>query len=252
MTRNYPYRFRSVLRIRVAAARGLVALRLASVLALALSALLVPGAVYGAPLRNGVSFPNGAPLGNSAPLELGQAPSGKTWLANAPLAPAAALAATTPLDDVGWASDESAATASVAWGDWDGDGDLDLAVGNYGQANQVYENVGGTLSLAWESTGVLSSTTSVAWGDYDGDGDLDLAVGNGNQANQVYENAGGTLSLSPASGLGWESTGDTKWTESVAWGDWDGDGDLDLAVGNYWDVNQVYENAGGTLGGVPA
>ena len=60
----------------------------------------------------------------------------------------------------------------MAWGDWDGDGDLDLAAGA-----RVYENEGGSLNLAWEST-ARGSTNSVAWGDWDGDGYLDLLVGN--------------------------------------------------------------------------
>ena len=40
---------------------------------------------------------------------------------------------------------------SLAWGDWDNDGDPDLAVGVYCGANQVYANNGGKLELAWTS-----------------------------------------------------------------------------------------------------
>jgi hypothetical protein len=143
-----------------------------------------------------------------------------------------------------WSSLEIDATASVAWGDWDGDGDLDLAVGNDSdQSNRVYRNDGGSLSLAWSSP-ETDRTRSVAWGDWDGDGDLDLAVGNSflldGQPNRVYRNDGGSLSLA------WSSP-ETDVTRSVAWGDWDGDGDLDLAVGNQGEPNRVYENDGGSL-----
>ncbi|MCP4662046.1 MAG: hypothetical protein GY856_42120, partial [bacterium] len=129
---------------------------------------------------------------------------------------------------------------SIAWGDWDGDGDLDLAAGNFGQSNRVYENTGGDLDLIWAST-ETEWTGSIAWGDWDADGDLDLAVGNWLQPNRVYENTGGDLVLA------WTST-ETDYTWSVAWGDWDGDGDLDLAAGNSSaQPNRVYENIGGDL-----
>jgi hypothetical protein len=39
-----------------------------------------------------------------------------------------------------WVGRQSLRTTSLAWGDWNTDGDLDLAVGNSGQVNQVYEN----------------------------------------------------------------------------------------------------------------
>ena len=90
-----------------------------------------------------------------------------------------------------WTSGDSDITRSVAWGDVDGDGDLDLAVGNEGSANKVYLNHNGVLQTAadnpWTS-GDSDITWSVAWGDVDGDGDLDLAVGNEDSPNKVYLN----------------------------------------------------------------
>ncbi|MCP4537492.1 MAG: hypothetical protein GY832_10130 [Chloroflexi bacterium] len=130
-------------------------------------------------------------------------------------------------------------TTSIAWGDADGDGDLDLAVGNWRQANQLYRNDGnGNFTVEELGTGIRRPTSSVAWGDADGDGDLDLAVGNQENINQLYRNDGN-------GNFGAENLGtDTKSTAGIAWGDVDGDGDMDMAVGNRWVVNQLYHNDG--------
>ncbi len=130
--------------------------------------------------------------------------------------------------DIVWEASDSAGTLGMAWGDWDGDGDDDLAIGNQkacgtcspGHPDQVYQNDGGTLSLAW-TAGHADGTYSLAWGDWDGDGDLDLATaGNQGSTLRIYENVGGdlvdALDLDPGN------------TSGVDWGDWDGDGDDDL------------------------
>jgi len=147
-----------------------------------------------------------------------------------------------------WSSDEADATTSVAWGDVDGDGDLDLAVGNAGgQPNRVYLNAGSSLATAaaW-SAGDSGATNSVAWGDVDGDGDLDLAAGLYGSPNRVYLNSGTALAVSP----GWQSI-EPDLTYGIAWGDWDGDGDLDLAAANATQPIRVYENVGALLATAP-
>ena len=89
----------------------------------------------------------------------------------------------------------------AAWGDCDGDGDLDLAVGTVGQ-NLLYLNDGnGAFSTPISFGPPADHTWSLAWGDFDGDGDLDLAVGNYAQRNAVYIRTTGTVPLAPRSTL---------------------------------------------------
>jgi hypothetical protein len=168
-------------------------------------------------------------------------------LAGCPLSSGPAGEAALPLlsEQADWLTPQGSWSQDGAWGDWDGDGDLDLAQCNsVGGVNRVYQNEDGSLQLVWVSP-EQEDSLSCAWGDWDGDGDLDLAVGNCNgQRNRVYENTG---SPNPSQRLVAVWLSDEEFnTSRVAWADWDGDGDLDLATGdNPWAPIHLYENVGG-------
>ena len=123
-----------------------------------------------------------------------------------------------------WTSSETDSNTGMSWGDWDGDGDLDLAVCSSSEPSRVYENTGSSnFTLAWTES-LSEESYGCEWGDADGDGDLDFAVANKDDPNRVYagDGAGGLT-------LDWSSS-ETDDSRDGAWADWDGDGDLDLAV----------------------
>jgi hypothetical protein len=141
---------------------------------------------------------------------------------------------------------------SVAWGDYDNDGRLDiLLTGSLDSGipiSRVYHNNGGgtfALNTNAELRGVAFG--SVAWGDYDNDGRLDILLTglteSGDIISQVYHNDGdGAFSLNTNAAL------QGVYYSSVAWGDYDNDGRLDILLtgmmnsGDY--VSQVYHNNG--------
>jgi len=146
-----------------------------------------------------------------------------------------------------WESPEPNRTRSVALGDIDLDGDIDLVCGNVQQANALFLNEGGTFGIvsAWFPA-TVDRTRSMALGDIDGDGDLDLVCGNFGGANTIYLNQGGMLGTVPA---------DTLWTdntaESVVLGDLDNDGDLDVVFGVPLFPNAIYMNDDGQFSDNP-
>jgi hypothetical protein len=134
-----------------------------------------------------------------------------------------------------------------AWGDYDGDGDLDLFVANQNnQHNELYRNDGEAGFVRVEEGDIVSDfgdSYSAAWGDYDGDGHLDLVVANsGTQPNFLYRNRGDST-FERLDDPSW--TGDREPSHGVSWADYDDDGDLDLFVANYSPApNALYRNEG--------
>ena len=120
-----------------------------------------------------------------------------------------------------------------AWGDYNGDGLLDLYLTNQRRANNLYENLGnGRFEAApVESDVELSDSASggAVFVDYDNDGRQDLYVTAYGQDRLLHNDGDGFSDVTAEAGL----SGDDKHGTTAAWGDYDGDGYLDLYVVNY-------------------
>jgi PKD repeat protein len=139
-----------------------------------------------------------------------------------------------------------ASNNKAIWGDYDNDGFLDIFV--LGSPSKIYKNNGNN-TFAEKSTIFPSiERGSAAWGDYDKDGDLDLLISglSTNPVTTIYENKGGDIfeELLP------NVFTPVCWS-SVAWGDYDSDGDLDILINgstgsavNTAPVTKVYKNNG--------
>lgn len=150
-------------------------------------------------------------------------------------------------------------TNALAAGDFNGDGNLDLAAGNYflGQSLVVLLGGGdGAFNQAPPSPAVLPvSPNCMAPGDFNGDGKLDLAVaGVTNQSTLqgavaiLLGNGDGTFNAATASpiDLGNDPT-------AIAAADLNGDGKTDLAIANQGDntVTILLGNGDGTFTEAP-
>jgi len=146
---------------------------------------------------------------------------------------------------------------SVAWGDYDNDGDLDILLAGSDSTNnpiaRVYknENVEFTEYSSIVLPGVYRCSSS--WADYDNDGDLDILLSGGAETEKItkiYKNNGNDT-FDEQQGISLLAMNYSR----VSWGDYDNDGDLDILLNgmdsDYNRITKIYRNECSTLNTIP-
>lgn len=137
------------------------------------------------------------------------------------------------------------AAAGVCIGDYDNDGRPDLFLTRPFGGNRLYRNLGDfRFEDTTESAGLHVELEHDAWGagpcfvDIDNDNDLDLYVCSHRRANRLYLNQGDGTFVERAKQLGLDFTGASV---TMAFADYDLDGDLDAYLVTNWLVENSQE-----------
>ena len=138
---------------------------------------------------------------------------------------------------------------SNAWGDYDNDGDLDLAVSLGSGEVRLYRNDAGVLTSVGAALGMPQAGShelrGLSWGDYDADGFIDLLGGSTptDKLTVVLHNENGTHFTDVAAAIGLTIPG--RSARQTNWVDYDNDGDLDVYASNRGGDNKLFRNDGG-------
>jgi hypothetical protein len=137
-----------------------------------------------------------------------------------------------------------------SWADVDNDGDFDLLVTNYEQANQLFINENGVFVEKTDSeiAAQIFNSFGSTFGDIDNDGDLDLLILNSYNdthfRNSIFLNDGNGNFIPETNSTLANFEG---WTYSAAFGDFNNDGWLDVILANNQDESQenaLFKNTG--------
>jgi len=132
-------------------------------------------------------------------------------------------------------------------GDIDNDGDLDLILtgrdSNLNKFSKVYLNNGTSLieNKKWYNSLQVVKEGALVLMDFDNDGDLDLDLTGCCDYNRLYHNNGTSFILNQSEALGSEDL-PSSFDGSVSFGDYDNDGDLDIAVTGREGKSYIFNN----------